>query len=188
MSTSNSHDYNLTGTLIIREALELIGAVGAGDVVSAEDQSTCLRSLNMMVKAWQNEGIGLWKTVEASLFPSYQGYSYSIGPTGDHCSTGGYKTEIATAAASGANTITVDTDENMTDGDYIGIELDDGTLQWTTINGAPAADVVTLTAALTNDSFSMLCQFPYASLVAISIFLKRLYIFSPLSLNTSSLL
>ena len=151
MSTSGSHDYNLTGTLIIREALELIGAVGAGDVVSAEDQSTCLRSLNMMVKAWQAEGIGLWKNVEGSLFPSYGGYSYSIGPTGDHCSADGYKTEIATAASSGDGTITVDSDDNMTDGDYIGIELDDGTVQWTTINGDPAADVVTLTAVLTDD-------------------------------------
>jgi len=151
MSTSGSENFSLTGTLIIREALELIGAVGAGDTVSAEDQATCLRSLNMMIKAWQAEGIALWKNVEASLFPSYLGYVYSIGSTGDHCSTGAYKTEIATAASSGAFTITVDSDDNITNGDYIGIELDDKTLQWTTVNGVPAANVVTLTAALTDD-------------------------------------
>ena len=38
MSTSGSSNFNLTGTLIIREALELIGVVGAADVVSSEDQ------------------------------------------------------------------------------------------------------------------------------------------------------
>jgi hypothetical protein len=149
MSTSNSYDYNLTGTLIITEALELIGVAGTGQTISAEDQATALRTLNVMTKAWQAEGIGLWKNVEAYLFPSYLGYSYDIGPTGDHCSTDAYKTEIATAAASGTSTITVDSDDNITNGDYIGIELDDKTVQWTTVNGVPAADVVTLTAALT---------------------------------------
>lgn len=151
MSTSNSYDYNLTGTLIITEALELIGVAGTGQVISFEDQATCLRTLNIMVKAWQAEGIGLWKNVEALLFPSYLGFSYDIGPTGDHCSTDAYKTEIATAASSGDSTITVDSDENITNGDYIGIELDDKTVQWTTVNGVPASDVITLTAVLTDD-------------------------------------
>ena len=151
MATSSSYDYNLTGTLIIQEAMELIGRAGIGNPVSSEDQASCLRTLNIMVKAWQAEGIGLWKNVEASLFPSYLGYSYNIGPTGDHCSALGYKTEIATAASSGALTITVDSDDNITNGDYIGVELDDKTLQWTTVNGVPAANVVTLTAALTDD-------------------------------------
>ena len=151
MSTSASNDFNLTGTYIIQEALELIGVAGSGNPVTADDQKTCLRTLNLMVKAWQAEGIGLWKSVEGSLFPSYEGYSYSIGPTGDHCSSTGYKTEIATAASSGDGTITVDSDTNITDGDYIGIELDDKSLQWTTVNGVPAADVVTLTDVLTDD-------------------------------------
>jgi hypothetical protein len=151
MSTSSSYDYNLTGTYIIQEALELIGVAGSGNPVTADDQATCLRTLNLMVKAWQAEGIGLWKNVEGSLFPSYEGYSYSIGPSGDHCSSGAYKTEIATVAASGAATITVDSDDNITNGDYIGIELDDKSVQWTTVNGVPAADVVTLTAVLTDD-------------------------------------
>ena len=39
----------------------------------------------------------------------------------------------------------------MSDADNIGIELDDGTIQWTTINGAPAGSTVTLTDALTDD-------------------------------------
>jgi hypothetical protein len=151
MTTSSSYDYNLTGTLIITEALELIGVHGVGQTISPDDQATVLRTLNIMVKAWQAEGIGLWKNVEAYLFPSYLGYSYDIGPTGDHCTTAAYKTEIATAAASGDATITVDSDDDITNGDYIGIELDDKTLQWTTVNGVPAVNVVTLTDVLTGD-------------------------------------
>ena len=142
MATSSSYNWSLTGTQIIIEALELLGVVGAADVVSAEDQASCLRTLNGMVKNLASKGVGLWKNVEASLFPSYNGYSYDIGPTGDHCSTGAYKTEISVEADSGDSTITVDSDDNITDGDYIGVELDDGTVQWTTVNGVPAANVV----------------------------------------------
>ena len=150
MATSGSYDFSLTGTEIITEALELLGVVGVGNPMSSEDQATCLRTLEMMIKAWQAEGIAMWTTREASLFFSYREASYSIGPTGDHCSTAGYKTEVATAAASGVSTITVDSDDDITDGDYIGIELDDGTVQWTTVNGTPSSDVVTLTASLTD--------------------------------------
>lgn len=150
MATSGSYDFNLTGTEIIREALELIGVVGVGSTISAEDQATCLRTFEMMIKSWQAEGIALWKNVEAFLFQSYLSMGYDIGPTGDHCTSQGYKTEIASAASSGASTITVDSDDNITDGDYIGIELDDSTLQWTTVNGTPSGNVVTLTDSLTD--------------------------------------
>jgi hypothetical protein len=151
MTTSSSYNWSITGTEIITEALELLGVFGVGETLSAEDQATCLRSLNGMIKTYASKGIGLWKNREASLFPSYEGYSYSIGPTGDHCSTGAYKTETSVLASSGAATITVDSDDNITNGDYIGIELDDNTVQWTTVNGVPAANVVTLTDVLTDD-------------------------------------
>jgi len=151
MATSSSYDFSLTGGGIVLECLELLGKAGVGNPVSAEDQATCLRTLNMMTRALQAKGIGLWKNVEATLFQTYEAYSYDIGPTGDYCTNLGYKTEIATAADSGDSTITVDSDDNFTDGDVAGIELDDGTIQWTTVDGTPAADVVTLDDALTDD-------------------------------------
>ena len=151
MATSGSYDFSLTGTDIITEALELLGVVGVGNPLTSEDQASCLRTLEMMIKSWQAEGIALWTQKEATLFHSYRGASYDIGPTGDHCSTAAYKTEISTAASSGGSTITVDSDDNITDGDYIGIELDDDTLQWTTVNGTPSGNVVTLTDSLTDD-------------------------------------
>lgn len=150
MATSGSYNFNMTAADIIQEALEYLGVAGVGATISSEDQASCLRTLNAMVKNMQTEGIGLWKARELTLFPGHEEYSFDIGPSGDHCSMAGYKTEIATAAASGAGTITVDSDDNITNGDYIGIELDDGTLQWTTVNGVPAANVVTLTAVLTD--------------------------------------
>jgi len=151
MATSGVSTYNVTGTQIITEAAELAGVIAPGQTLSANDTTSVLRTLEMMIKAWQGEGIGVWKNTETALFQSYGGYEYSIGPSGNNSTKTWVKTEIATAADSGDLTITVDSDTDMTTGDYIGIELDDGTLQWTTINGVPAADVVTITAALTDD-------------------------------------
>jgi len=152
MATSGSTDYSVTRSDIITEALEIIGVYQAGETISASDTVSCARTLEMMIKAWQADGIGLWKDKEITLFQSYEGYSYTLGPTGSHCTASYVKTEIATAAVSGAGTITVDDDDGMSDGDYIGIELDDNSLQWTTINGAPVANVVTLTASLTDSA------------------------------------
>lgn len=152
MATSGSVNYSVTRADIITEALELLGVYGAGETLSADDTASCARTLEILVKAWQSENIGLWKLKEVTLFLQEDTYSYDIGPTGDNAalSSDAFKTEIATAAASGAGTITVDSDDNIADGDYIGVELDDGTVHWTTVNGAPAADVVTLTTALTD--------------------------------------
>lgn len=151
MATSGSYDYNLNATEIITEAMELCGLLGVGETITNDDKATCLKTLNLMVKAWQADGIGLWKNVEGTLFRDYESYVYGIGPSGDYCSSAGYKTEVATAADSGDSTIEVDSDDNILDGDVIGVELDDGILQWTTINGTPSGDTVTLTDVLTDD-------------------------------------
>lgn len=152
MGKSDSYDYNVTGLNIITEAMELIGALSAGGTINANDSASCLRTLEMMVKNYQAQGIGLWKNVEAALFLEYGEELYSVGSTGDNVTSSWVKTEIATAADAADLTITVDDDTGISDTDVIGIELDDGTLQWTTVNGVPAANVVTLTDALTDSS------------------------------------
>jgi len=152
MATSGSYDYNPSAREIIEEALALIGVLGVGETPSSEDMATCRETLNMILKAWQGEGVGIWKNTEFALFPSYEGYEYSVGPSGDHATSSWVKTELAVAAASGANTIDVDSIADISDGDYIGIELDDNSLQWTTVNGSPSGSTVTLTDALTDSA------------------------------------
>jgi len=151
VALSGSYDFGLTAENIITEALELLGIYVTGGTVIDEHKASCLRTLEMLVKAWSAEGVGLWTLKEAALFLEYGEHEYEIGPSGDHCTDSWVKTEVATAASSGASTVTVDSDTGVSDGDYIGIELDDETLQWTTVNGTPAADVITLTDALTDD-------------------------------------
>ncbi|MGV7235390.1 MAG: hypothetical protein ACQ9ET_03950 [Nitrosomonadaceae bacterium] len=151
MAVSGSFDLNNTATELINDALERIGKRDIMQTTPAEVSETCKRTLNHMIKHWQTRDVGLWLVEDVALFLESGGTSYDIYGSGDHATTSFVKTEVATAASSGASTLTVDSDTGISNGDYIGIELDDGTLQWTTVNGAPAADVITLTAALTDD-------------------------------------
>jgi len=142
-------NYNANALKIITEALSLIGAdQGAGETLPAEDVDTCLDSLNMMVKAWQAEGIGLWKNTDASLFLEYGEWLYSISSIGDHCTASSVKTEVATVAASGATSLVIDATTGMTDSfDRNGIV--------TAITPA-AAGAITLTGALVDDGIATL--------------------------------
>lgn len=148
MAVSSSYDFKLNAQQIVKEAMLDIGAIAVEETPTNDEIQSGLRKLNMMLKAWQARGYGIWLEQEVILILQNDTVSYSIGPTGDHCSASMYKTELASAAAAADGTVTVDSDDNITDGDYIGVEQDDTTVDWTTVNGTPVADVVTLTATM----------------------------------------
>lgn len=107
MATSNLTNYNVTGSDILTEALGLVGAYAIGETVTDAEQTDALRTMNMMLKAWEPK-VGIWLYRELALFLQADTISYGIGPTGDHCTASFVKTEIATAAASAASSIVVD--------------------------------------------------------------------------------
>ncbi len=152
MATSGSKDFNRTRDQIIDGAIRLLANNRTGKVGLDNQRTEAAEALNMLIKALQAEGIGLWMNTEAAVFLSQSGEYYSLGSAGDNASSSWVKTELSADAASGAATITVDSITGMTNGDFAGIELDDGTIQWTTINGVPAALTITLTDVLTDSS------------------------------------
>ncbi len=149
MSTSGVATFSVSTNELIYDAFELAEIISAGDVLSAPDYALALRTLNKMIKAWQTRGIGLWLNQLVTLPLVMDKQSYLLGPTGDNCSANMGETAVATAAVLGAGTIEVDSITGIITGQYIGIELDDGTMQWTTVNGEPVGTTVTLTNVLT---------------------------------------
>lgn len=146
MATSGSIDYSRNRDEIIKGALRLVGKHSRGRTLSAEDTADANEALNVMIKAWQAQGIRLWKLKESTLFITKGTASYSL--SGAHCTHTYVETDVKVAGAASASTIDVDTITGMASADNIGIELDDGTFHWTTINGAPSGDTVTLTDVL----------------------------------------
>jgi len=114
MATSGSYNFDVTALDILTEALELIGVLGIGESIDASESESDLRTLNLMLKSWQSK-VGIWLNKEVSLFFEVGKFKYSIGPTGDHCAANAVKTEVATAASSGAASLVIDSTTGMND-------------------------------------------------------------------------
>ena len=148
MATSGSVNLSATATDIITEAMEQLGVLSEGQSPSANALTANNRTLNYLVKAWQASGLNLFALKKSYLFLTEDTSEFTLSSSGAHWTDTYYSTQLSVAAVATDGTITVDDDANITDGDYIGIECDDGTMHWTTVNGAPVANVVTLTTAM----------------------------------------
>lgn len=155
MARSGSYDFSINRDQIINGAFRQIGVLGESQTASDTRISQASQQLNLLIDEWEMSGIGLWLNKELVLFPQADTTKYYLGATGISsyssyaCLVSEFaKNEIATAASASDGTITVDSDDDFTNGDYIGIETDNGDIHWTTINGVPAANVITLTTAL----------------------------------------
>ena len=81
MSTSGSTNFTVTTDEIITEALELLGVLGEGEDPTADQIKSSQRTLNMMAKTWQAEGLNLF-AVERSTLSIVDGQeSYDLGST-----------------------------------------------------------------------------------------------------------
>jgi len=151
---------------LIYSSFQLAEIISSTDILDAADYAVAKSALNMMVKALQSRGYGIWLNQLVTLPMAKDKRSYLLGPTGDHCSANMGETAIATAASLGDSSIEVDSITGVASGQNIGIELDDGTMQWTTVNGAPSGTTVTLTDVLTAASGVNRVVFFYANLIA----------------------
>jgi VCBS repeat-containing protein len=148
MATSGKYDGTYNRDEIIQEALELITVYDPGVTLSAEDITTCARSLRFMLQAWRADDVGLWANKEAFLFPQKTAYAFDLGPTGDHCSLNAVKTELASSAAASASSIVIDSTTGMSDNyDRNGI---------CTAQTPAASGALTMAGALVVDSMAYL--------------------------------
>lgn len=144
MTTSGSVDFNPNKNQAIKEAYELIGIGMEGESLSAEDYSSASRTLNIMLKAWQSDGLQLWAQKRATVFLEKGKREYSLGPSGDHATHSYTETAIKVAASATDTAIDVDSTSGMSAAGYIGIVLDDGTIHWTTIASVTDSDTVVI--------------------------------------------
>ena len=151
MATSGSIDFVVTRDDVITEALELCGVLGEGESPNSDQLSSSSRTLNMLVKTWQANGLNLFAVQRLYVFLEKNKHEYTLNNSGDHFTTSFVSTAINGAVSSGSSSITVDDASSILDSDNIGIKLDDGTMQWTTVNGAPSGNDITLSASLTDD-------------------------------------
>ena len=167
MATSGQYVFNLTKNQIITRSLQMINVNDINETANTDDFSFASDLLNMMLKAWEAEpGMHLWKRRLAALFPQVGQNSYQLGSvTGaDNCAIT-YVATTSTAATSGS-TIVLSTITGMTALDNIGIELANGTRQWTTIVSINSGTkTVTLNASVTSTASSGATVITYTTLI-----------------------
>ena len=153
MTTSGTSTFSRNRDQIIGDALEIVNAFELGETPDSAAVTQASNALNVMVKHWQGADIHIWTSTEAVLFPQVDQVRYSIGSASTDFATESYvSTALTSAAALGDGTVVLDSVTSVATTYNIGVQLDDGTLQWTTINGAPSGYTVTLTAVLTDSA------------------------------------
>jgi len=149
MATSNSRDFTLTRNNIVKRAFNFINIYDLNNTIDSQDQDFALDLLNMLLKSWNAETRQSWNRQNATVFTAYQDHQYDLSLTGDNWTKSYVNTTISADEASGQTVISLTSTTGMTAADRIGIELDGGTRQWTTIVSVDSSTQVTITTALT---------------------------------------
>ncbi|MBA0088324.1 MAG: hypothetical protein HRJ53_25345, partial [Acidobacteria bacterium Pan2503] len=166
MTTSGVYSFTTTLTDHVRHAMLNIGKLGEAEVPTAQEFSDVTWKMNAMIKQWQGKadfapGLKMWTRRIGALMLGASINNYVLGPTvapNSHWTllqTLVYTT-ASVAAITGASTITLaavsQTNSGVTttiaNGFNIGIQTNAADLFWTTVNGTPVGNVVTLSATL----------------------------------------
>jgi len=83
MATSASANFNLTRDDLITEALQLCGAIGDDETPTTAQLTSCSRTLNMVVKAWQADGLQMFRRKEYPITLVATDTQYTFGSGGD---------------------------------------------------------------------------------------------------------
>ena len=150
MATSNSFNFSVNRDVLIKDALIDIGAIAQEDTPSSPIIEHAARQLNLMLKAWQSKGLRMWKSRNATLLLQKDTQSYSIGFTGDHFFLDSelVETEMRVAAIATDTIMEVDSTTGMAASDNIGVELDDGSMHFTTISSVTDSNTLVLASAI----------------------------------------
>jgi len=160
MATSGNYGFTISTLDILNQAYNATGLYGQGKTLSTFDTSNGKTKLNLMIYAWQQQGIHLWAVQEGTLFLVEGQETYSLGPTGDDCTLDYVSTTLSADSAASDTTLNLTSTTGMSASDNIGIILDDGTLFWTTIVGAPGSPT-TIAAGLPSEASDGAVVFTY---------------------------
>ena len=152
MALSGSYNWVLNRDEVILRALQEINRLGEYDSsIPSDILAFCVYKLNGMLKMWSVDGIKLTSRKHGYLFPVASQRIYELGSASgaSHVTASYNSTTISSAEALGQTVLSVTSSSGMTAADFVGIELNDGTRQWTTIVSVDSSTQITVTASLT---------------------------------------
>ena len=160
MALSNSYDFSTTRDTLITDALLYIGALGEGETPTSSSVTEAARMLNMLMKAWAADGMPVWALDRGYVLPITDVSSIA---TTSHVVTDYTTTTLSADEAASQTVLSVTSSAGMTALDQVGIELDDGTMHWTTIVSVDSSVQITITSALASVASSGNRLFSYTA-------------------------
>lgn len=163
MALSGSTNFSLTRDDLIKASYQHVGALEDGGTLNSTQTTEGALLLNMLIKNWQADGMQLWLRQYGYILPVTDVSKITLGAEGGNAVTSYTHTTTSAVSSSGASSVTLTSITGVATTYVIGIEQDDGTMQWTTVNGAPVGSVVTITDVLTGDVASGANVYVYPS-------------------------
>ena len=155
--------YAKTAGDLVRDALRDASIVAAEIPVQVVDFQRGFNAMNDILVQWQTQGTHLWTETEAFLPLNINQQEYSLGVGGDHCFTSYVYATTTAGYAAAATAIAVNSTTGMTNGDFIGIELSNGSRFWTAILNVVDSLNLTLVAGLSSAALSGATIYTYTT-------------------------
>jgi hypothetical protein len=167
MATSGSVDFTFTAEKVIEKAFGKIGVKVAEQNLQASEIQDGLDELNIMLKAWQGQGLHLWSKREGVIFLDVGKTDYFLGATGDEA------TDLDDFVSTTSDVATIATDvlipvvstTDMAVNDNAGIALDDGTRHWSTISSIDPGVSITIAVGIPSAAASGNTVFTFTNLI-----------------------
>ena len=152
MAVGTTTNFNLGRNELITEALRILRVISGQQTASGDLITSCSTTLNLMLRAWQADGLHVWTAQNGCLFQVTGQATYNTSAD-RFCDLDDLViSALGADEASGQTVLTLSSTTGMAADDEIGILLDDGTLQWTTIASVDSSTQVTVDDALTGDA------------------------------------
>jgi len=153
MTTSGTVTFSVNRDQIIKQAMLNNGALGEGEVPTAQETVDCAFLLNLIVKQFSGQtdgskGLKMWSRKRADLFLYTTQSQYALGPSGDKWATSFTSSTTTAAAAINASAIVVASATGFAATQNVGVVMTNGNMFWTTISSM-AGTTVNLGANLT---------------------------------------
>lgn len=165
MATSGTSTFNANRNQVITQAARKVGALRDGQSLGNATIANFEFMLNAMVKQWQAKGLHVWTVAEGVLIPQASQISYGAGGTAtDHIMLADdlVQTTLSADEALGQTTLSISDTSDLAAAQHIGIVLDDGTIQWTSITSKTSTTVL-VPAPLTDSASAGNAVFAYAN-------------------------
>lgn len=145
-----------TALSILSKSLRILGVIDKSQPIQAIDRDYAFEALNSVTSWIATEYNHLWLEDLCVILCKKGVPSYTMGAGATYITTQEYLKvlSLSVSAIAGATSVTVNNASDIQSGDSIAVFDNDGNSFFTTVNGAPVGNIVTLTNALAANSDS----------------------------------